>query len=215
MASPLTVRRNNYHINKKSSDIMTPTGISYFLFEELYSVIDTENTIVFDPACGEGSLLQPFEELGLYCIGNDIQYQDSRILRRIKFHEKDFLQLKDLPFSIQEKDFLILCNPPFNNGKYGRKLMPELFLKKIFYFFGEKAKVVLFCPMGFRLNQRIKSKRYRYYRDDCIAEITSIVSLPLDVFKTTEFHQEILLWNIQGLKPHYWIPDSYLKLEEK
>lgn len=103
---------------------------------------------------------------------------------------------------------LVICNPPFN-GHSGKKLYPEIFLEHIFKLFGPKIPVVLFAPMGLRLNQRQKSKRWHWLRD-CGAEITSIISLPLDVFEGVEFHNEILIFNIKGLKPHYFLPEKYL-----
>jgi len=63
--------------------------------------------------------------------------------------------------------------------------------------------------MGFLLNQRRKSKRWRWLRD-CGAEITSIVSLPLDIFPDVEFHNEILIYNVSGINPHYFLPEELL-----
>jgi hypothetical protein len=82
-------------------------------------------------------------------------------------------------------------------------------LEHIFKLFGVEVPVVMFVPMGFRLNQRRKSKRWRWLRD-CGAKITSIVSLPLDVFESVEFHAEILIFNVAELKPHYFLPEEAL-----
>jgi ParB-like chromosome segregation protein Spo0J len=41
--------------------------------------------------------------------------------------------------------------------------------------------------------------------------ITSIVTLPHDVFQSVKVHSEILLFNMPKLKPHYFLPDKYLR----
>jgi type I restriction enzyme M protein len=110
-----------------------------------------------------------------------------------------------------ELDHIMICateNPPFN-GAPGKQLYPEVFLAHIFKLFGPTIATVLFAPMGFRLNQRRKSKRWRSLRD-CGAEITSIVSLPLNIFDDVEFHNEILIYNVDGIKPHYFLPEEAL-----
>ena len=84
---------------------------------------------------------------------------------------------------------LILCNPPFNGHK-NRKLYPEVFLKKIVEIYGNNAKIVMIVPSGLRLNQRLKSKRWKWINENL--EITSILTLPLDVFEGVLFHTEIL-----------------------
>jgi type I restriction enzyme M protein len=99
----------------------------------------------------------------------------------------------------------VLCNPPFN-GAPGKRLYPEVFLEHLFKLFGVQIPVTMVVPMGLRLNQRRKSKRWRWLRD-CGAQITSIISMPLDVFDGVEFHNEILVFNVAGIKPHYFLPE--------
>ena len=41
--------------------------------------------------------------------------------------------------------------------------------------------------------------------------ITSIVTLPHDVFGSVKVHSEILLFNMPKLKPHHFLPDKYLR----
>lgn len=104
---------------------------------------------------------------------------------------------------------LILCNPPFN-GAPGKQLYPEVFLRHTFKLFDEKVPVVMFAPMGLRLNQRKHSTRWRWLRD-AKARITSIIDLPLDVFPGVECHAEILVFNVPGICPHYFLPDEALQ----
>jgi hypothetical protein len=56
------------------------------------------------------------------------------------------------------------------------------------------------------------AKRYRWLREEC-PPITSIVSLPRDIFPGCEFHTEILLFNMPKLRPHYLLPEEYLDIK--
>ena len=60
--------------------------------------------------------------------------------------------------------------------------------------------------MGFRLNQRYTSTRWKKMRD-IYPEITTIISLPLDTFDDTLYHSEIVCFNTNLFKPHYFITD--------
>lgn len=197
MAAPLTVSRNNYFKNKKRSDIFTPLFVSKQLFEILDS---PEIEIVFDPAIGEGALTNPWRESGRYILGCDVVDYSQ--------HCDEFIKgpFEDVEKIVIQPD-LIICNPPFS-GHRGRKLYPEVFLRKMIELFGGDTSIVLFTPMGFRLNQRKHSKRWKWMRDDG-PKITSIVSMPLDVFDGVEFHNEILMFNIDEVNPHYWLENVY------
>ncbi len=203
MAAPLTVTRNNYHENKKKSTIYTPVGVAQFLLGILYPRIvhiDPYEYLIFDPAIGTGRLTDPWYNAGCNVRGCDIVDQGAQCY---EFDEYSFESRQ-----YKWRPDLVLCNPPFN-GASGRKLYPEVFLRHIFDLFGSTQPVVLFVPMGFMLNQRKKSKRWRWLRD-CGARITSIVSLPLDIFEGVEFHAEIVIFNVDGLDPHYFLPEKYL-----
>jgi type I restriction-modification system DNA methylase subunit len=52
------LQKNNYHQKPKSSTIYTPKEVSEFIFELLKDKIPNNKTI-FDPCCGQGSLLTP------------------------------------------------------------------------------------------------------------------------------------------------------------
>jgi len=100
---------------------------------------------------------------------------------------------------------LVIMNPPFNLGGQGRKLAVEVFMDKVLEVLKDKTTpIVLITPMGFRLNQRIKSVRYKKVRDK-YPPITSIISLPLDCFKDTLFHCEILIFNLKMPQFHYFL----------
>lgn len=178
MPAPLSVKRNDYHANPKRQDIPTP----HWLCEEISALFPDVETVL-DPACGDGRLLAPFERRGANVIGLDVK------------NGHDFLSA-----NIRIDCDLVVCNPPFNLG-VGRMLGSEVFLRQILALCGN-LPIVLFCPMGFRLNQRKKSKRWLWLRDECPAKITSIMSLPLDVFDEVEFHSEIVFFNAPHLPPH-------------
>lgn len=178
MASPLTVKRNNYVDNPKRTDIPTPP----WLCQQIAELFPNAKTVL-DPACGDGRLLAPFAANGCRVIGYDIK------------RGQDFLA-SQLALDVD----LVICNPPFNLG-VGRMLGSEAFLRKILEICGNTS-IALFCPMGFRLNQRKNSKRWQWLRDECPAQITSIMSLPLDCFDGVEFHAEIVFFNCHHLPPH-------------
>ena len=208
--NPLTVKRNDYLKNKKNSTIYTPTGVSQFLYDILRPTVRSQSTvsdlrytgIIFDPAIGSGRLTDPWFMSGSYIVGCDIE--DKRATTQMFYKGK----FEDSIFPFEYYPDLVLMNPPFN-GCQGRRLYNEVFLEHVFKLFGVNMPVVMFSPMGFRLNQRKKSKRWRWLRD-CGANITSIISLPLDIFEGVEFHQEILIFNVRGLNAHYFLPERYL-----
>lgn len=231
MANPLTTARNKYSQNKKCSSIYTPKGICNFLFSILTPYVKdylnlNGKRFIIDPAVGTGNLLEPFKRFddlynyGIKTIGFDIKDCPDRKYTDV-FVKKDFLSNEisdhDVTVTYGKKVLFVICNPPFNNdteSKYNKKLLPELFAKEVFETYGYDTPLVLFAPMEFRLNNRKISKRLKYFSsNDCKAKITSIISLPLDIFPGVEFHNEILLWNFPKfyLEAHYWLPSIYLK----
>jgi type I restriction-modification system DNA methylase subunit len=199
MASPLTVKRNDYRKNRKSSTIYTPVGVAEFLYKILRRPYFKR---ILDPAIGSGRLTDPWLQLPFprEIIGVDI------IPRRAcchKYFRGRFEEMWELP-----KPDLVLSNPPFNSAP-GRGLYPEIFLKHIFEMYGPTMPAVMFTPMGMLLNQRKKSTRWRWLRD-CGAQITSIVSMPLDIFPGVEFHNEIVTFNVTDVQPHFFLPEEAL-----
>jgi hypothetical protein len=209
MPSPLTVKRNDYRIRPKRSDVYTPPGVARFLFDVLRSAspirpareyCQSPFQAILDPAIGSGRLTDPWYDTGHTVTGCDIVNKHARCHG---FYRRRYESVPELP-----KPGLVLCNPPFN-GAEGRKLYPDIFLEHTFDLFSVYQPVVLFAPMGMRLNQRRKSTRWRRLRD-CGAQLTSIVSLPLDTIPGVEFHAEILIFNVKGVRPHYFLPEAAL-----
>lgn len=201
MPYPISVNKNNYIENRKKSDIETPIWLS----KQIHKII-TEAGVpysrVFDICSGDGCLSCYFDNVTAV----DRQFSDTIIGSKIRRIQIDFLENRAFKAIDPGFNDLILINPPFNDetGQYKRKMLPELFLEKIFYLWGERARVVMFVPMGFRLNQRKTSRRWKWL-SGLNSEITSILSLPIDTFKDVLFHAEVLFFNMPMLKPHYWI----------
>ena len=203
------VDRNNFYTRQKKATIYTPQEISDKLFDLLKNHIKKDGVVV-DPCVGGGSLLLPFKKNGFDVIGVDIEYQGFP-----KTKVENYLELKkgDIP----EKVSLVIMNPPFNidgkTKKYikenygGRPLLPEIWLQKAIELFGKDTPIVMFTPYGFRLNQTEKSKRWLKFVNKEYPEISSIISLPKDVFDGILFHSEILCFNLPKLKGHYFISD--------
>ena len=153
-------------------------------------------TVILDPAIGKGGLTKLWQKSGAKIIGVDIdtigrKYSDVFIHKKFEDIEK---------WEYEKPDFII-CNPPFNGNR--PILYPELFLRHITILFGEKVKVVLFVPIGFRLNVKISSARWQWLINSKM-KISSIISLPINCFQS-HFHSEILCFNIPKLKPHYFL----------
>ncbi len=64
--------------------------------------------------------------------------------------------------------------------------------------------LVLFAPYGLRLNQTVASKRWRRFLDGSYPPISAIVALPKDVYEGVLFHSEVLIFNVEGLRGHYF-----------
>jgi type I restriction enzyme M protein len=97
-----------------------------------------------------------------------------------------------------------------------RPLIPEVFLNKTLELFGKKIPIVLFTPYNMRLNfvtKNSKSKRYKKFINNEYPEISSIISLPTDIYnhdplnEIVKFHSEILIFNINNIKPHYFFKE--------
>lgn len=177
-------------------------------FNILDSNIEKENKVIFDPCVGGGSLLLPWEKNGYDVVGVDIEDQgfpNTKVLNYLELTSDE----------IEEDVSLVIMNPPFNiDGKTkqyikenygGRPLLPEVWLQKAIELFGKDMPIVMFTPYGFRLNQTEVSKRWMKFTNGEYPEITSIVSLPKDVFDGILFHSEVLCFNLPNLKGHYFV----------
>ena len=71
MASPLSVKKNNYLDNPKKSDIHTPEWLAHWLYEEICKS-GMKKDIILDPSIGSGALTNDFKKSGSQIIGIDI-----------------------------------------------------------------------------------------------------------------------------------------------
>ena len=199
------VARNNFYGNEKNATIYTPDGVCNFLFQLLHDKIDLYGT-VFDPCVGAGALLWPFKEAGFNTLGIDIEYQGfpNTIC-------ENYLAVTPGTFATPS---LVIANPPFNIDDKtkelaaelaGRRpLLPEVWLQKIIQLWGKDVPICLFAPYGLRLNQSLNSRRWQAFVTGEYPKISSIVSLPKDIYDGVLFHSEVLIFNIEGLEAHYF-----------
>ena len=199
------VDRNNFYKNEKRSEVFTPSSVSNFLYNLVKDKID-KNKIILDPCVGEGSLLTPFQDNEFKVKGIDVKDYGFKNTLIKNYFMVDSEELKNVG--------LVICNPPFNFKKLmknyvvrytgGRPLVPELFLQHTLDLLGMKIPIILFTPVGFRLNCNFSSKRRKKFLLGQYPEIKSIVSLPKDVYEDILFHTEVLIFNMEGLKAHYF-----------
>ena len=177
-----------YNVAKKKkllarSDIPTPDTVCKFLYD-IISPHYSPNKIL-DNSAGDGRLTKRFIDSEI------ISYE---IKNGSNFFEED----KEIDCD------MVLFNPPFNSGN-GSKLIGHSFLEHTFKLIKDKnIPVIMFTPMGFRLNQMKISPRWRQLRDE-FPPITTIISLPLDIYDEVNFHSEIVCFNTNKLLPHYFL----------
>ena len=182
----------NFRLGKlrpRACDQETPPGLARFLFETISPVHEVKT--ILDPCAGRGALTKP--------------WRGRRVVSFEIDEGKDFFLCPD-----RIDCDLVLCNPPFSQeSESGTGYQPERFLRRIVEVVPRQTPIVLITPMGMRLHQEKRSKRWRWLRDEA-PPITSIISLPRDAFPTVDYHVEILLFDMPRLKPHYFMPDRYL-----
>ncbi len=207
MASPLSVKKNDYNANPKRADIPTPMWVCEWVYQTLSPHFD--RPIILDPSCGDERLTKPWRN-------NDEMHKSNLGYTWYSYDIKngpheDFLLTTPESFKDAPVD-LVICNPPFNQGA-GKMLAPELFLRHIFDVCGPSTPVAMFVPMGFRLNQRKKSKRIHWLIESNV-KISSIASMTLDVFDGVQFHNEILFFNMPFLDGHYYCHQLTMKCKQ-
>ncbi len=227
VASPITTARNKYYENRKSNDIPTPEDIGVYLARIANKSLSMKpGTVIFDPAAGKGALLEHFQkELAIPEIPDYFAFRGTD-LNRGRSSKGVYIDKTDY-FAQVAQDWdrlvgLVVCNPPFNASEadkeywrgheskkmYGTSLIPDLFVRHTMQRFGNKTPMILFTPAGFVTNQRKKSARFSFYRQQVStggAQITGTCMLPLDTFPGVEFPMLVLFWNMPKVKPFYWM----------
>lgn len=201
------VDRNNFYENEKEATVFTPDYVSDFLYGILSPHIKKGRGCIFDPCVGRGSLLRPWQRNGYEVQGVDIESQGFKGTIVKNYLEVEKGEINNVS--------LVIMNPPFNidvkTKNYikqhygGRPLLPEVWFQKAVELFGMKTPICMFTPYGFRLNQTENSKRWLRFVNEEYPEITSIISLPKDVFPGIQFHSEVLVFNLPELKGHYFV----------
>ena len=204
----MTVSRNRKRI--ANHVIYTPKPLADWTFRLVYPAIrkqvGSKHFLVLDPAVGGGALLRPFAEHGCETQAVDIMRQgfDGTIERNYLFMRKEELKRPDLvmmnpPWNLQNKS-----DAPSIDGTGKKPLMPELFLKHTIDLFGKDIPMVMFTPMGLRLNMGATSARRQRFINGEYPDITCIVALTLDTFQNIRFYSEVLMFNISLPKAHYF-----------
>ena len=89
-----------------------------------------------------------------------------------------------------------------------RPLLPEIWLRKIIESWGVKIPIILFAPYGLRLNGTLTSNQWNRFTSGEYPQIPSIIALPKNIYPGITFHSKILIFNIRGLKPHYFYNET-------
>jgi len=63
--------------------------------------------------------------------------------------------------------------------------------------------------MGFCGNLTLSSSRLEKFNNGTYPPIKSVITLPKNIFEGVIFHSEILIFNIPGLKSHYFLPKNH------
>jgi predicted RNA methylase len=171
---------------------VTPPSVARFVRRVVESGMPVQD--VLDPCTGFGALLDPW-----ICPTSGFEIQERRVeIAREKGHNVVCCDFMDTEKKLEAS--LVVCNPPWNRKKRSVHRPFEWFCK-ILEVFGERQPLVMFVPMGFRLNMTDRNKRW-----GCRGcEITAIISCPVDMYQCVRVHNEILLFNIQSVKAHYWM----------
>ena len=176
-------------LTPRPNTIVTPPGICQFLYDLISPKYKVQT--ILDPCAGAGALTKPWRKRIV------ISYEIVK--------GRDFFTCPN-----RIACDLVLCNPPFSNDGSEGQFVPYVFLQHILKVLARETPIVLFAPMALRLDQAIRSSRWRWLRDNCPA-ITSIVTLPYDAYGPVKVHSEILLFNMPKLAAHYFLPDRYLR----
>jgi len=182
---------------EKNSTVYTPELLS----KELYNIVTNtykDFKTILDPCIGLGGMTKYYFENGYNIVGADIEPGGEEYCNT--FYLQD---IKEGVYPEDLKPDLIIMNVPFNgNGRGKNLLFPHLFLKTMFDRFGEDIPLVMITGDNFLNNNTLHSKRLKYISDGNF-EITSIMTLPLNVFENIKFNAQVLFFNMPKLKPYY------------
>ena len=176
-----SVQRNDYRKHRKPDDAATPVHVCEFI-ASLFPHVDS----ILDPCAGSGNMCRPFRERG--CDVTEFEIRDGR----------DFFCAE--PVSVD----LVVANPPWNGLRDG-EMMPLAFLRKIIHVVGNSTPIVVIVPAWFVINQKRRSKRWKWLRDNVV--VSSVVPVFLDDFPGVQAPAFILVLNAgkHRLKPFYWL----------
>ncbi len=175
--------------NIRPANTATPPGVCRFLHDIISAKYKV--TTILDPCAGKGNLTRP--------------WKGCKVITHEATKGRDFFSCPD-----HIDCDLVLCNPPWSGGGKSTKSPISIFLERILDVVPPKTPIVLIAHWSFRMDQDKKSSRWRWLRDEC-PPITSIITLPHDIWSDAKVHSEILLFNLPKLRSHYFLPDDYLR----
>lgn len=180
--------------HNRDNTVQTPPWLAQRFYDIVKPVL--RPSVVLDPCVGPGNLIRPWREVA-HTIGVDLADHSSTLVD--EFHRYSFHAYSEW---LLPKPDLVVCNPPWCRST-DKAMYPEIFARSIFRLFTSEIPLILLVPFNFR-NCSHFSKRRAWLRNNA-PEITSIMSLPIDCFPDTVMAAEVLVFNIPGLKPHYWL----------
>ena len=175
--------------NLRPANTTTPPGVCRFLHDIISPKYNVET--ILDPCAGRGNLTRP--------------WRGCKVIAFEATKKRDFFACPD-----HIDCDLVLCNPPWSGGGKTAKSPIALFLERILEVVPMRTPIALIAHWSFRMDQDRVSSRWRWLRDEC-PPITSIITLPHDIWSDAKVHSEILVFNMRKLKPHYFLPDDYLR----
>jgi hypothetical protein len=82
-----------------------------FCVEQLADAVDFGESLIWDPACGSGGILDVFKDRGHDTVGSDVVDRNARH----RFYRGNFLQVTTAP-KPTGRALDIVCNPPFTKA---------------------------------------------------------------------------------------------------
>jgi len=182
---------------EKNSTVFTPLILSKYITELIEEHYNFKN--IYDSCIGEGNLITFFKEKNKTIIGSDIKKQTK--------HQADIFfisDIKDYEYKADIKPDLIIINPPFNGNGKGKNnlLFPHLFLLRMFETFGYDIPLVMITGDNF-LNNNLKNSKRLNFISNIEKRLTTIITLPLNIFDNVLFNSQVLFFNMPKLNPYY------------
>lgn len=152
-----------------------------FTVEQAFDSLDFggPGTVLWDPACGTGNILNVAQGRGYHTLGSDVVDRGAKA--RHRFREADFLKLLAVPDEVTEtfgSRVSIFCNPPY--GRVGGVAnMGERFVQHALEHFGERChRLAFLMPIEFQCSTGRYWNLYRRRRPSHVLICCQRPSMP-------------------------------------